>query len=196
MNFLAHAFLSFNHPETLVGNMISDFVKGKKKYDYPMTVLDGINLHRAIDTFTDAHEATKVAATYLKPAAGAYAGAFVDVVYDHFLANDATQFSNDSALQTFANSTYTALQQNIHMLPDKFAGMLPYMQSQNWLFNYKHLWGMQNSFAGVVRRAKYIESSEETFALFEKHYFSLQDCYSHFFPAVKEFAYAKWKETL
>jgi acyl carrier protein phosphodiesterase len=35
MNYLAHAYLSFNDPEILVGNMISDFVKGKKKFDSP-----------------------------------------------------------------------------------------------------------------------------------------------------------------
>jgi acyl carrier protein phosphodiesterase len=34
MNYLAHAYLSFNQPEILVGNMISDFVKGKKKFDF------------------------------------------------------------------------------------------------------------------------------------------------------------------
>lgn len=196
MNLLAHAFLSFNHPQTLVGNMISDFVKGKKKFAYSAFILNGINLHRAIDTFTDAHEATKLAASYLKPAAGAYAGAFADVVYDHFLANDATQFNKDNALQEFATETYSSLQDNFSLLPEKFAAMLPYMQSQNWLYNYKHLWGIQNSFGGVVRRAKYIESSEETFALFEKNYASLQDCYNNFFPAVKAFAYAKWEESL
>jgi acyl carrier protein phosphodiesterase len=30
MNFLAHAF-SFNEPGILTGNMINDYVKGKKK---------------------------------------------------------------------------------------------------------------------------------------------------------------------
>ena len=61
MNYLAHAYLSFNHPEILTGNMISDFVKGKKKFDYPTTIQKGIMLHRAIDQFTDTHEATKEA---------------------------------------------------------------------------------------------------------------------------------------
>ena len=31
MNYLAHAYLSFGDPDILAGNMISDFVKGKKK---------------------------------------------------------------------------------------------------------------------------------------------------------------------
>lgn len=41
--------------------MISDYVKGKKKFDYPPDIQKGIMLHRAIDTFTDFHEATKEA---------------------------------------------------------------------------------------------------------------------------------------
>ena len=64
MNFLAHAYLSFGQPEILVGNMISDFVKGKKKFDYPGGIQAGMQLHRAIDTFTDAHPATKEAAIF------------------------------------------------------------------------------------------------------------------------------------
>ena len=53
MNYLAHAYLSFNDQEILTGNMISDFVKGKKKFDYPSRIQAGINLHRLIDNFTD-----------------------------------------------------------------------------------------------------------------------------------------------
>ena len=34
MNFLAHAWLSFDVPEILAGNLISDFVKGKKKFEF------------------------------------------------------------------------------------------------------------------------------------------------------------------
>ena len=61
MNYLAHAYRSFHLPDILVGNMISDFVKGKKKYEYSEGILKGIDLHRSIDTFTDEHEATKQA---------------------------------------------------------------------------------------------------------------------------------------
>ena len=59
MNYLAHAYLSFNIPEILVGNLISDFVKGKRKLDYPPGIRTGITLHRAIDTFTDTHPAIR-----------------------------------------------------------------------------------------------------------------------------------------
>ena len=61
MNYLAHAYLSFNKPGILAGNMISDFVKGKRKYDYPEEIQHGIAVHREIDRFTDAHSITKEA---------------------------------------------------------------------------------------------------------------------------------------
>lgn len=193
MNFLAHAYLSFNHPEILVGNMISDFVKGKKKFDYSQGVQQGIFLHRQIDTFTDSHKATKEAAKFLKPAVGLYAGAFVDVAYDHFLANDLDEFT-DQSLQQHAIKTYGILTDYYHVLPAPFQSLLPYMQSQNWLYNYKSVEGTKRSFDGVVRRATYLNSSTEVFDLFKKHYTSLQMCYNSFFPFVKEFAGCECKQ--
>ncbi|WP_438810958.1 ACP phosphodiesterase, partial [Serratia marcescens] len=53
MNYLAHAYFSFEDPDILLGNMISDYIKGKKQYTYPLKVQAGIRLHRQIDSFTD-----------------------------------------------------------------------------------------------------------------------------------------------
>src|SRR5215469_17022272 len=91
MNYLAHAYLSFDQPEIVVGNMISDFVKGKKRFEFPEQIQKGIMLHRSIDAFTDEHAATKKAKEVFKPVVGLYAGAFIDIVYDHFLALDANE---------------------------------------------------------------------------------------------------------
>jgi acyl carrier protein phosphodiesterase len=73
MNYLAHAYLSFNRPGILVGNMISDFVKGKKKYDYPEEIQEGIAVHREIDRFTDVNPVTKEAKQIFRPAYRLYA---------------------------------------------------------------------------------------------------------------------------
>jgi acyl carrier protein phosphodiesterase len=187
MNLLAHSYLSFNNRQILVGNMISDFVKGRKKFDYPLEIQKGIALHRAIDTFTDEHEATHEAKQFLRPAVGLYAGAFVDVVYDHFLANDTNEF-NDASLQQHALKTYDELGRQLEYIPDKFKVMIPYMQAQNWLYNYRTTSGTGQSFGGVVRRAAYLNSSEKVFELFLTHYSSLQICYNAFFPFVKAYA--------
>lgn len=188
MNYLAHAYLSFNNEQILLGNMCSDFIKGKKKFDYAIDIQKGIALHRAIDTFTDAHATTAEAKQFFKPAVGLYAGAFVDVVYDHFLAIDTKEFYDSVALEKFSLYTYTILQQHIEVLPLKFQNLFPYMQKQNWLYNYQFTWGIERSFEGLVRRAKYLSSWHEAFEAFNKHYKSLHTCYNIFFPEVKNFA--------
>lgn len=193
MNLLAHSYLSFSHPKILVGNMISDFVKGRKKFEYSEGIQHGIFLHRQIDLFTDSHEATKEARQFLKPAVGLYAGAFVDVAYDHFLANDINEFT-DASLLSHAMNTYGILNKFHHVLPNKFQSMLPYMQSQNWLYNYKSLTGTKNSFDGLVRRASYLYSSVEVYNLFQNHYHSLEKCYKNFFPSVKEFSWLQFQQ--
>lgn len=188
MNYLAHAYLSFNEPATLVGNMISDFVKGKKQFDFSQDIQKGIRLHRQIDEFTDAHPSTKKAKTYFKPVVGLYAGAFVDVAYDHFLACDENEFTNESLLK-FSLSVYKTLSVYQTVLPEKFARMFPYMQSDNWLYNYRTLNGAEKSFAGLARRAKYLNDSTHVFNAFKNNYAELLQCYNSFFPDVKKFAY-------
>src|SRR4249919_175625 len=144
MNYLAHAWLSFNRPEIIVGNMISDFVKGKKRFDFDPLIQKGIMLHRSIDMFTDEHEVTKKAKQFFKPVVGLYAGAFVDIAYDHFLACDKNEFTNESLLQ-FSSFIYTTLDKYEPVFPERFARMFPYMKSDNWLYNYRTLYGTEKS---------------------------------------------------
>ncbi|MES2002940.1 MAG: ACP phosphodiesterase [Bacteroidota bacterium] len=191
MNYLAHASLSFNNPGILAGNMVSDFVKGKKQYDYPELIQKGIRLHRAIDTFTDQHAVTKEAKNLLKPAAGAYAGAFMDVVYDHFLALDTNQFPDDS-LAAFATQVYAQLTEQQSVLPEKFVRILPYMRSQNWLYHYRDTEGIEKSFGGLARRAAYLDDASGVFALFLEQYEKLRIHYQSFFPEVKAYASAQF----
>jgi|SRR5690606_23219603 acyl carrier protein phosphodiesterase len=195
MNYLAHAFLSFRHPQILVGNMISDFVKGKKKEDYPGLIKKGIMLHRAIDNFTDSHEATLLAKQFFRPHYRLYSGAFVDVVYDHFLANDNNEFNSDRLME-FSQQSYAVLDQHNAYLPGGFSHMLPYMKKQNWLYNYRYRWGIQNSFGGLVHRAAYLTESKKAFDVFEDHYNELRECYNAFFPDVKKMAWQHFQSVL
>jgi acyl carrier protein phosphodiesterase len=209
VNYLAHAYLSFSIPEIAVGNLISDFVKGKKKLEYPETIQKGISLHRAIDAFTDAHEITRQAKVFFRQDYGLYSGALTDVVYDHFLANDPREFpgidaitgpigggpnnpalTDGSGLSAFAEKTYEQLAPFQPLFPEKFARMFPYMRSQNWLYHYRYKEGIYNSFTGVSRRAAYMGSPERACELFEAHYKELGACYAAFFPELKEFARA------
>lgn len=193
MNYLAHAWLSFNDQEILMGNMLSDFVKGRQKFTYSEEVQKGIMLHRAIDEFTDAHPLTASAKQVFRPSLGLYAGAFTDIVYDHFLANDASE-NSEEGWRSFTAGTYSALKQYAkeNPVPERFARMLHYMDAENWLFNYRHRWCIENSFRGMAYRAKFLDDSSAAYAAFENNYAFLQECYNGFFPLLKAFAWEQY----
>jgi acyl carrier protein phosphodiesterase len=193
MNYLAHAFLSFQDPQVLLGNMTSDFIKGAKQYHYPKSVQAGITLHRTIDTFTDQHPATLEAKAFFRPAYRLYSGAFIDVVYDHFLATDPLHFSEVSLYQ-FSQQVYKDVSEQEHLLPAPFARMFPYMKEQNWLYNYRFPWGIEKSFGGLQRRAQHITEINSAIRIFEENYESLRECYHVFMPDMHGFAQIKFNE--
>ena len=181
--------------------MISDFVKGKKKFDYPLAIQRGIALHRAIDTFTDSHDLTRRAKAVFRADYGLYAGPLVDVAYDHFLARDPVAWAaaGDAPsgieerevadrLKVFSQKTYEQLSGWQALFPERFARMFPYMRTQDWLYHYRYREGIFNSFAGLVRRAAYMPDSAAACRIFEDRYKELGDCYREFFPALRDFA--------
>jgi acyl carrier protein phosphodiesterase len=201
MNYLAHAYLSFGIPAITVGNLISDFVKGKQKFTFPAPIQQGIVLHRAIDTFTDTHAVTRHAKTFFKEPYGLYSGPLVDVVYDHFLAGDPLIFSDSreghdpdnvegatgTDLKSFSQKTYAQLEANQEFFPERFARLFVYMRTQDWLYHYRDKEGILNAFSGLARRAAYMGSAEAAGTLFETHYTQFQACYQEFFPELQEF---------
>ncbi len=196
MNYLAHAYLSFNLPEILVGNMISDYIKGKKQFDYPLPVQKGITLHRLIDNYTDTHTATQELKSFFRPQYRLYSGAFADVVYDHFLANDKNQFAGEHELKQFSIHTYQELEKHKELFPPPFQKMFPYMREHDWLYNYQHLWGIEKSFGGLVRRAVYLSESAIAFEVFTENYNAMQACYDNFFPDLKKYTVGQLDELL
>lgn len=187
MNFLAHAYFSFHHKEVLVGNMISDFVKGKTQYDYIEGIRKGIVLHRQIDAFTDIHPATKEAKEMFRNDYRLLSGAIVDIIYDHFLAADKRIFS-EQELKTFVQQTYSTLEEYTAHLPSRFVIAFAYMRTEDWLYNYQHTARIEKSLRGLIRRSSFFHDTETVNGLFHKHYSFLQDCYTHFIEDVKTYA--------
>jgi len=195
MNYLAHAYLSFNEPHILVGNMISDFIKGRQKSLYAASVQKGIQLHRFIDAFTDDHPVTAKAKQIFRPAYRLYSGPLMDIVYDHFLASDENVFPNDSLLR-FTNNVYQTLEDEAVHLPQRFLPVLTYMKMENWLYHYRTTDGIYKSLRGLIRRAAFISDSEPALELLLKHYDELRNYYEEFFPAVKQTTKQKLAELL
>lgn len=195
MNYLGHAVLSYNEPSILVGNMISDFVKGSSKFGYPASIQKGIALHREIDNFTDAHPSVAKAKDFFRPHYRLYSSPIVDIVFDNFIANDASLFAEESLL-SFTDWVYDTLEAETIHLPMHFLNVLTYMKAGNWLYNYRTAEGIKKSLQGLARRASYMHDSTKAFEIFMAHYNELQKCYEEFMPAVKQMAKQKLGELL
>ena len=153
LNYLAHIYLSFDNKPRAIGNFIADAVKGKRYLKYPEEIQKGIQMHRAIDTFTDKHEAFKKSKQKLFSIYGHYSAVIVDIFYDHFLAKNWNKY-HDKPLLKFTKSFYTNLNLHSDLLPEKICKMMPYMIEQNWLYNYQYIDGIHRVLEGMNRRTK------------------------------------------
>lgn len=186
MNFLAHSYLSFSE-EQLVGNMIADFVKNRDVARLPESIQKGIKLHRAIDTFTDAHPLIHEAKAPFRPLVRLYSGAFVDVAFDYFLANDTTE-NSQREWQKHSQRVYAVLRRYEEFLPEVFKKVLDKMQQDDWLYNYRNEWGIEYSFRNVVNKAQFLDKTINVFPAFLANKDFLREKYEIFFPEIKSFA--------
>ena len=186
MNFLAHSYLSFSE-EQLIGNMIADFVKNRDVARLPESIQKGIKLHRAIDTFTDAHPLIHEAKAPFRPLVRLYSGAFVDVAFDYFLANDTTE-NSQREWQEHSQRVYAVLRRYEEFLPEVFKKVLDKMQQDDWLYNYRNEWGIEYSFRNVVNKAQFLDKTTNVFPAFLANKDFLREKYEIFFPEIKSFA--------
>ena len=186
INFLAHSYLSFSE-EQLVGNMIADFVKNRDVARLPESIQKGIKLHRAIDTFTDAHPLIHEAKAPFRPLVRLYSGAFVDVAFDYFLANDTTE-NSQREWQEHSQRVYAVLRRYEEFLPEVFKKVLDKMQQDDWLYNYRNEWGIEYSFRNVVNKAQFLDKTTNVFPVFLANKDFLREKYEIFFPEIKSFA--------
>ncbi|MBW3524126.1 MULTISPECIES: ACP phosphodiesterase [unclassified Chryseobacterium] len=191
MNFLAHSFLTFNDGQ-IVGQFLEDFIRNKDRYSFPKDIQDGITLHRSIDTFTDSHPAIHEAKKVFSPLVRLYAGAFIDVSMDHFLATDLS-LNSLKGWKEHSLKVYRVLNENEQFLSENFKKMLVKMEHDDWLYNYREDWGIKFSIQNVLNKAKYLDKDIPVFQAFLDNKEILQKCYNDFFPDL--LAHAKAENT-
>ena len=182
MNFLAHIYLSGDNPKIMVGNFIGDFVKGRNLIEqFEPEIARGIELHRAIDEFTDHHPVVLQSKIRLRPKYRHYAAVIVDVFYDHFLSRYWNDF-HTQLLADFSSQTYKTITHHWETLPAAVKHMLPYMIRDNWLVNYGKLEGIEQALAGMSRRTRHNSKMNESIADLRENYDAFKMEFEMFFP--------------
>lgn len=193
MNFLAHAYLSFDHQDILIGNFIGDFLRAKDLQSYSLGIQNGVLLHREIDWFTDRHALVKAGQSLLRPYFGHYATVITDIYFDYFLAFHWQDYSS-RPLENFAQQTYQTLLLNKEILPDKFVIVFNWMRSQNWLLNYGTHAGIDQAFRGMARRARFESKMEDAPRFLREKENEFREIFFAFFKDLETFAKDKLLE--
>lgn len=195
MNFLAHIYLSNNDELITIGNFMADGVRGNKFRIYSDEVQVGIRLHRAIDTFTDAHPTFRKSTKRLHKNYGHYSGVIVDIFYDHFLAKNWDKYS-DVPLAEFIDDFYQSLNKHFDILPLRYKNMTPYMIEGNWLLSYASIDGIQSVLNGMNRRTKGQSKMNEATKELRLFYKEFEEDFTSFFEELIKFSNNKRLELI
>ena len=186
MNYLAHIYLSNNQPELQIGNFIADSVKGNNYTNYSEIVQKGILLHRKIDSFTDSHQIIKDCKRKFS-AYGHYAGVITDIIFDHFLAKNWSNYHR-TPLDKFTNDFYNLLEQNLDTLPFRIQQFFPVMKQYNWLLKYKSVAGISDILYQMNNRTRNISKMNYSVIELREHYEYLENQFTLFFSELEDFA--------
>ncbi len=187
MNFLAHIYLSGDNDQTMIGNFIGDFVKGRQFSHFDLGIQRGIHMHRDIDQFTDSHDVVRGSKSLLTKKYRHYAGVIVDIFYDHYLAKNWSEY-HPEALLPFTLRVYKIFEKYNKILPPRVNEMLKYMVPNNWLYNYSFIEGIQKVLTGMAHRTKFESRMEYAVADLEMHYEQFENDFRLFFPDLINFA--------
>ena len=193
MNFLAHIYLSFDDQEITLGNFIADSIVSNKFKHLPEKVQKGILLHRAIDTYTDAHPRHKQSCKRLHTNHGHYSRVIVDIFYDHFLAKNWQAYS-DIPLKKYTESFYKMVSSQFDILPEGVQRMMPYMMADNWLLNYAKVQGIGRVLNGMHRRTGHKSKMHYAVSDLENHYSAFEEEFTAFFDELIIFSRQKFND--
>jgi acyl carrier protein phosphodiesterase len=132
-------------------------------------------------------QSTTLIKSFFRPAFRLYAGAFADVAYDYFLANDSSLFNSQEEIESLTHHTIMDIEAHASCLPLAFIPVFESMKAHNWLSLYGHDWALQKSFEGLARRSRYLENAGPAFEIFNEKRNNMQEAYLTFIPDLLKF---------
>ena len=190
MNYLAHIYLAEDTEESLLGNIMGDFVKGPIGGGFHPEIIKGIRTHRKVDVFTDSHEIFRASRRLISPERRRFSGIIMDLAFDHLLARNWASYS-DRELSAFIRRTYDVLTRRNDVLPEKFRTVLPRMIEEDWLGSYRTMEGAGTAIDRIAGRLKRRFGRENTLRgaieEVELNYEELERNFNAFFPELIAF---------
>ena len=191
MNYLAHTYLSGENTDIQIGNFLGDWVKGSDYMQYSEDVRTGILMHRNIDSFADRHPILMTGASRFKSRYKRYSGVIIDILYDHFLANNWKDFSPIS-LREYVNRFHNVILNNFGLLPARLQNILPGFMNERWIERYATIEGIRDVLDTMSKRTSLPNETEFAITVLEAHYKDFRHEFFDFFGQIIEFVEDKF----
>ena len=172
---------------------MADGIRGNDYLKFPEHVKNGIILHRHIDTFTDAHPIYRKSKHRLHEKYGHYSGVIMDILYDHFLAKNWSNYSDEN-LEDYAANFYKSLKFNYNILTEKTQNLMPYMTDRNWLVSYASIAGIEMILFQMDYRTKHRANMQEAIVELQEFYLEFEEEFTLFFEELRIFCLQQMKK--
>lgn len=180
MNYLAHSFLSNKQPALIVGNFIADHLHGNHFENYPEDIIEGVRLHRQIDSFTDSHPKFKESKRFFYNGYEKYSGILIDIYFDHLLAKNFNKYSA-TPLKEYCEFIYGIYRDNISLLPKTSSGFLDYVLQNNIYHAYSTIEGIERVLYHLSHRINHGVFLNNSITLFNQNIKQLEVNFELFF---------------
>ncbi|MBZ4683139.1 MAG: acyl carrier protein phosphodiesterase [Fusobacteriaceae bacterium] len=158
MNYLGHSIITTNIPEKDFGNIFGDFFKGNpNSLNLPKNIIEGIILHRKLDSFVDSNDIYLKNSDFFKEYK-LYKKILLDIYFDHFLAKN-YQLLFNSSLKIASQSIFKLAIDNKQFLTQKNISKLNWLIKNNSIYYYKDIDFISYTLSGISYRFKNIDLS-------------------------------------
>lgn len=195
MNYVGHIQLAQHSSTSKLGNFLGDFVKGSDLSSFSAQIQQGIELHRAIDSFTDNHPVTVNLRQRFPSEVRRMAGVIIDVYFDHLLCKHWQNYSSESQNKVL-DGFYTELESTKLSVSTRFKRVKQGLIEYRWLAEYIEVDAVIRAYRSIEQRI----NSKITFAdraadLIIKRETELQSAFAQLYPELQAFVVRKTTNT-
>lgn len=187
MNFLAHFHLAWPDDNVVAGALEGDYYKGSVRTQANLPLGVGIELHRAIDAFTDSHPEVVQLRRKFPPHLRRYAGILIDLSFDHYLSTHWARF-DDVPLPQFNQKVLATLISKEHELGTSAQTMLARMVEHDILNLYVDWKTVPAAARNIGRRFKRGNPFEDVGPELEPLRSDLETAFLNFYPQLESYS--------
>ena len=184
MNWLAHIFLSEQKIDFQIGNFLADPLKGRLWENASIDMINGMQTHKIIDSYTDSHEIVSCSKRRLREK-GLLKPVIIDLTYDYFLTKNWDDFCH-TPIKEFSSVFYHEANQRTQVLPNHVNIPIYNMIERDLLNKYHNLEQLKTSFERMDRRlSPRLKQRETALSYFDsvvKNIDELEKDFLEFFP--------------